>query len=137
VMEGRAPVLFEEKRLLPDSGGPGTYRGGLGQRVRVRALSDEPIDFIVGTVDRIDHPPFGLAGGEAGGGGRLEIDSVPVDRRVPHKMELGQVLTACMPGGGGFGPASRRDRRALERDIALGYVTPEAARERYRQAPEA
>jgi N-methylhydantoinase B len=137
VMEGRAPVVFEEKRLLPDSGGPGTYRGGLGQRVRVRALSDEPIDFIVGTVDRIDHPPFGLAGGEAGGGGRLDIDGVPVDRRVPHKMELGQVLTACMPGGGGFGPASRRDRDALERDIALGYVTPEAARERYGHTPEA
>jgi N-methylhydantoinase B len=137
VMEGRAPVVFEEKRLLPDSGGPGTYRGGLGQRVRVRALSDEPIDFIVGTVDRIDHPPFGLAGGEAGGGGRLEIDGAPVDRRIPHNMELGQVLTACMPGGGGFGPPSGRDRRALERDIALGYVTPEAARERYGQTPEA
>jgi N-methylhydantoinase B len=136
VMEGRAPIVFEEKRLLPDSGGPGTHRGGLGQRVRVRALSDEPIDFIVGNIDRIDHAPFGLAGGDAGGPGRLEIDGVPIDRRVPHRMQLGQVVTACMPGGGGFGPASGRDRAAIERDIELGYVTPEAARARYNYQPE-
>jgi N-methylhydantoinase B len=131
VMEGRAPVVFEEKRLLPDSGGPGTYRGGLGQRVRVRTLSDEPIDFIVGNIDRIDHAPFGLAGGDSGAPGRLEIDGIPVDRRVAHRMELGQVVTACMPGGGGYGPPSGRDPAALRRDIELGYVTAEGARTSY------
>ena len=46
VMESRAPIVFEEKHLLEDSGGVGCkYRGGLGQRVRIRVLSDTPIEF--------------------------------------------------------------------------------------------
>ena len=132
VMESRAPVLFEEKRLLTDSGGPGTFRGGLGQRVRIQALSDEPIDFIVGTIDRIDHAPFGLRGGGAGAPGQLLIDDQSLDRRLPHRMARGQVVTACMPGGGGFGPPAERDPEAVRRDVELGYVSPEAAASAYR-----
>jgi N-methylhydantoinase B len=33
IMEARTPVLFEHKRILPDSGGAGRYRGGLGQAI--------------------------------------------------------------------------------------------------------
>ena len=39
--EARVPVLVEEKAFLPDSGGPGRSRGGLGQRVRFRKLHDD------------------------------------------------------------------------------------------------
>ena len=128
VMEGRAPVPFEEKRLRPDSGGAGAFRGGLGQQVRVRSLSDDPVDFIVGTVDRIDHAPFGLAGGHPGSCGSLTIDGQPVDRRRAQPMLPGQTVTAKLPGGGGFGPVSERDPRLVELDITCGYVTDGMAR---------
>jgi N-methylhydantoinase B len=131
IMESRAPVVFEEKRLLTDSGGPGRYRGGLGQSVRIQVISDEPVDFIVGNIDRIDHAPFGLRGGEAGAPGQLLIDDETLDRRVPHRMSKGQVVTACMPGGGGFGPPAERDPDAVRRDLELGYVSATMARERY------
>ena len=134
VMESRAPVVFEEKRLLRDSGGPGRFRGGLGQRVRIRALADEPIDFIVGNIDRIGHAPFGLMGGEAGAPGQLMIDDVALDRRAQHTMAKGQVVTACMPGGGGFGPRAERPSELVRRDVELGFVSPEAA-ERVYQIP--
>lgn len=136
VMESRAPVVFEEKRLLRDSGGPGRFRGGLGQRVRIRALADEPIDFIVGNIDRIGHPPFGLMGGEAGAPGQLMIDDMALDRRAQHTMAKGQVVTACMPGGGGFGPRAERPAELVRRDVELGFVSPEAAERVYQIQPE-
>jgi len=30
-----------------------------------------------------------------------------------------------MPGGGGFGPVSQRERARIEHDLAMGYITPE------------
>ena len=39
-MELKVPLLVEERALLPDSGGPGLHRGGLGMSVRVRALAE-------------------------------------------------------------------------------------------------
>src|SRR6202008_838495 len=38
LLEQRGPVLVAEKAYVPDSGGPGRHRGGLGQRVSVRKL---------------------------------------------------------------------------------------------------
>ncbi len=105
-----------------------------------RSLSDDPVDFIVGTVDRIDHAPFGLAGGHPGSGGSLTIDGQPVDRRRAQPMLPGQTVTAKLPGGGGFGPVSERDRRLVELDITCGYVTDGVARDVYgysaRAAPD-
>jgi N-methylhydantoinase B len=137
VMETRAPVLFEEKRQLPDSGGAGTYRGGLGQQVRIRLLSDDPVDFIVGTVDRIDHAPFGLSGGAAGQAGQLLIDDQPVDRRRVHRLRPGQAVTARLPGGGGYGPPAGRALAAVERDLRLGLISAAAAENDYRPASPA
>jgi N-methylhydantoinase B len=135
VMESRAPVLFEEKRQTSDSGGAGTYRGGLGQQVRVRLISDDPVDFIVGTVDRIDHAPFGLAGGCPGQAGRLTIDGQAVDRRRVHRLRPNQTVTARLPGGGGYGQPGDRAPAAIERDLRLGLVTATGVERCYRPAP--
>jgi N-methylhydantoinase B len=35
------------------------------------------------------------------------------------------------PGGGGYGPVAERDPAAIERDVKLGFVTPEAAADTY------
>jgi N-methylhydantoinase B len=34
-------------------------------------------------------------------------------------------------GGGGFGPPLKRDRQAVLRDLRLGYISEDAAREHY------
>ena len=36
-----------------------------------------------------------------------------------------------MPGGGGYGPPSRRDRARVRRDVEEGFVSEEAARAVY------
>lgn len=127
VMEARAPVMFEEKRLLEDSGGIGQYRGGLGQIVRIRVLSDAPLDFILGNVGRLDPPPFGLVGAGPGRAGSVAIDGDPVSPRSAHPICKDQVVTEIIPGGGGYGPVSARIRGAVERDVRLGYVSRESA----------
>jgi N-methylhydantoinase B len=127
VMESRAPVVFEEKTLLEDSGGIGKYRGGLGQRVRIRVLSDQPIDFILGNVGRLDPPPFGLAGGGPGRAGYVGVDGESASPRFAHEVHKDQIVTEIIPGGGGFGPVSQRSREGVERDVRLGYVSRHAA----------
>lgn len=127
VMEARAPVVFEEKGLLADSGGAGKYRGGLGQRVRIRVLSDVPVDFILGNVGRLDPPAFGIAGGGPGRAGAIEVDGTPVSPRSAHLVHKDQVIEEVIPGGGGFGPVSERSPMAVERDLRQGYISREAA----------
>jgi N-methylhydantoinase B len=131
VMESRAPVVFEEKKLLEDSGGVGKYRGGLGQKVRIRVLSDVPIDFILGNVGRLDPPPFGLDGAGPGRAGYVGVDGEPASPRSAHEVHKDQIVTEIIPGGGGFGPVSERSREAVERDVRLGYVSRQAALSAY------
>jgi N-methylhydantoinase B len=47
----------------------------------------------------------------------------------------GDRLTFRTAGGGGWGEPRERARAAIERDIAAGYVSPEAARRDYGYAP--
>lgn len=127
VMEARCPILFERKELIPDSCGVGEYRGGLGQRVVIRNLADEPIEFIPGAGDRIKNKPFGLAGGGEGSRGGIYIDGTPVHPRKTHILQPNHVVEVCVPGGGGFGRPEDRDALRLAEDERLGYVTRRSA----------
>jgi N-methylhydantoinase B len=40
-------------------------------------------------------------------------------------------LVIEMPGGGGMGPASKRDPNSIQRDVRLGYLSAEAAKRDY------
>ena len=56
LLEQRVPVLVTEKAYVPDSGGPGRHRGGLGQRVSVRKLDGgRPADARLGLSRRRRH----------------------------------------------------------------------------------
>lgn len=136
IMEARTPVLYEFKRIVADSGGPGQFRGGLGQEFGVRILSDQPIDFVPGTNDRADHPPFGLFGGLSGRGGGMWIDGKVANRRRSQPVTKDQIVTVSVPGGGGCGNPEQRDPAAVRRDIEEGYVSPRAARQDYPVGPD-
>ena len=64
----------------------------------------------------------GIAGGGPGATGAVEINANPVDPKVQHVLEPGDVATLRTPGGGGHGAASERDPHAMARDRRLGYV---------------
>ena len=66
MLEMSFPLRVEEYALIPDSGGAGTWRGGLGARRVWRVLGHEAHAAVC--CERSLTPPFGLAGGRPGCG---------------------------------------------------------------------
>jgi N-methylhydantoinase B len=124
----------ERYMLLPDSGGPGEYRGGAGVQKDYRF--QRPCSVSART-DRWKFPPAGLAGGHAGQPGEFILNpGTPSQRSLPSKFAdllvgSGDVISFRTMGGGGYGlPGDRDPERVLE-DVVAGVVSPEHAREAY------
>ncbi len=134
VMEARAPVLYECKEWCVDSGGPGRYRGGLGQRVTIRALADDAITFVPSSIRGVQYPAPGIEHGASGGRAGLKDPDTGkrVHPRVPKVMPTGTRVTVWTSGGGGAGEPTERDPRHVADDVRLEYVTQQAARRHYR-----
>ncbi|MEM8795427.1 MAG: hydantoinase B/oxoprolinase family protein [Pseudomonadota bacterium] len=133
--EATAPILFHRRELRTDSGGAGRKRGGLGQQIEITSSTNE--DFLVFlSVERIVNPAKGRSGGLDGAPGRIRIGKNGKD--LPGKGELrvagGERLIFETPGGGGYGRPNEREAEALEKDVANGIVSPEAARTKYGKA---
>jgi N-methylhydantoinase B len=132
ITEAAAPVIVWKRELLPDSGGAGEYRGGLGQRIEMTSAIDEPF-LVFLSVERLRNPAKGRAGGAAGAPGRIRVSGRDAD--IPGKCELrvekGERLIFDTPGGGGFGAPQLRDADALAHDVACGVVSNIAAQASY------
>ncbi|MBW8483720.1 hydantoinase B/oxoprolinase family protein [Actinomadura parmotrematis] len=122
-VEARLPVRVEEVALIPDSGGRGRTRGGLGTRTVLRMLEDARVDT---RGDRLLRPPPGAAGGEpgrAGGYYRLRADGTrePLGTKATRQpLAAGEALVVETSGGGGYGAPAGRDPAAARRDAADG-----------------
>ena len=133
-VENKFPLLVHSYSLRQDSGGPGQFRGGLGTEVEVEALA--PINYMTRS-DRVVNPPWGLNGGKHAKGNRIAVRRAGGETKIfPNgkldtKLAKGDVYIMSSGGGGGFGDPKKRDRKALERDVRLGYVSPESARDDY------
>jgi N-methylhydantoinase B len=133
-MELKVPLLIEERSLLPDSGGPGTHRGGLGISVRVRALAEGRWNLHQSR--RRGMPPWGLRGGDEGSTPdnliRRPGDEAYASVDEAHVLTpAGTVVIQTSSGGGGWGPAVRRDPAEVLADVREGYVSVEAAERSY------
>ena len=122
VAERQSPLFFHYKRLRPDSGGAGTFRGGLGQDMLIESESERPI-IVSFMAERTRFAAPGLAGGDAGGPGDVRINGKRIDHRKQHVANRGDRILVRTPGGGGYGPPAERDPSRVTRDRALGYVT--------------
>jgi N-methylhydantoinase B len=128
VMESNAPLRFLRRELVPDSGGPGEYRGGLAQEISIEVLGRDNV-FVSTSSERIVHPPQGYAGGGNGAPAKLaKNDGEYLAPKARTLLKPGDVVTVRTPGGGGFGPPQKRSRAAVARDIELGYVSSDSAR---------
>src|SRR5215831_17623479 len=119
--------------LIPDTGGPGKHRGGLGLFRRFLILKDGA-NFATYT-DRVRLAPYGLFGGGAGSHTRIEIERAGAVIKLKSKdrvdLKAGDILTLYSSGGGGFGRACERDPRLIADDVRQGYVSPAAAAKFY------
>jgi N-methylhydantoinase B len=130
IIEATTPLHVESKEFVTDSGGPGRFRGGLGQRIVIRCLAERARAFVV--AQRLHKPAEGSAGGEAAlpamifqNGRRMRHLTGPLD------LTEGDTLTVQSAGGGGFGNPHDRSREQVEADVRAGYVSRRRARERY------
>lgn len=131
VTETIAPLICWQKEFRPDSGGPGTFRGGAGQIMSFSHADDAPFA-ISAMFDRVKHAPRGRSNGQDGQTGQLHLAS---GKQLPgmgrHPVPPGDRIVMEMPGGAGFGDPLARDPAMVTADVLAGFVSVEAARCQY------
>jgi N-methylhydantoinase B len=139
-LEQEYPLLVDAYELIPDSGGAGAHRGGLGVRRDVRVLC-ETAEFSA-HADRQASRPWGLDGGHDGSPGRFVLNPGRGDERVLPggrvsgvRLRQGDVLRVESPGSGGHGDPRGRPAARIREDLANGRVTERAARAAYGFTP--
>lgn len=131
MVEAKYPVTFMKYGLIPDSGGAGQFRGGLG------LVREWRLDAVEGSLstnfERFRHAPYGIKGGAPGSLSRTTVTH-PDDSKASLRSKVsgiplkrGDIVTIETSGGGGYGDPAGRDPQRLARDLAEGLVTPEAA----------
>jgi N-methylhydantoinase B len=131
VIEVLSPLVLHERSIRRDSGGPGRFRGGLGQRMRFGIRSDAPWTFAA-LFDRLRQAPRGYLGGSDGARGDFMVgDAEHPDPKVQRTLSPGTELTVLLPGGGGFWSPLDRDPEAVLRDVVEDKVSVDAAAAEY------
>ena len=115
---------------LPDTGGHGEARGGLGQEIEFRNDTGAPLTAFC-VAPRSEFPARSLFGGGDGSRRTILIDGRPVHPKGAHTVAPGQRFTIRDAGGGGFGEPANRPRAKVLADVEEGLVTPPVAREVY------
>lgn len=129
IVERVFPLRILRQEIRPDSGGPGTRRGGCGLVREVEVLADDARLSVLS--DRNIIPPGGVNGGASGAPNRYTVrrnGETLMPSPFPGKianfpLRPGDVVTMESSGGGGFGDPTARDRAALREDLLDGYVT--------------
>lgn len=155
--EFEMPVLYLFRQEATDSGGPGTYRGGVGgEAAWIPHGTSSPITHLLSTFGQKHSQSLGVADGDPGGvadyqllsetgihrqltdGNIFDRDSllaVADSRRVGPKEEIQQqqndVFYVLWPGGGGYGDPLDRDPNRVLTDVETGAVSVHEARETY------
>ncbi len=127
------PVRIPRYSLVPDSEGPGRFRGGLGLCREYTFVDHEPIFTIL--ADRAKFPPWGLFGGQEGLRAKYSLISNGVEREIGSKTTVtvakGDLLRMETCGGGGYGPPWERDPELVLSDVRERKVSAARARECY------
>jgi N-methylhydantoinase B len=128
VIESLSPVVFRHRELIIDSAGPGRFRGGLGQEMRVAVRTDRPFT-LSPLFDRTKFRAAGYAGGGEGSFGSIEVsDGTRFETKGARELPPGTEIALRLPGGGGYFPAYTRNPEAVLADVVDGLVSVEGAR---------
>lgn len=133
VIEREYPIMILEYSLIPDSGGPGKYRGGLGIRRVYKILEDDVTLSIA--CERVKTRPWGIQGGLPGKNGEHYIISKDKKIRLNSKdtviLRRGDIVVINTPGGGGYGDPKLRDFKHIKMDLEEGKISDEHATQFY------
>ncbi len=132
-IESNYPVRITRYGLIPDSEGPGRFRGGLGLCREYVFVGHEPSYTIL--ADRVRFPAWGLFGGRSGKTARYVLIGENGETDLPSKttvqLEKGQSVRLESCGGGGYGSPYERDPEQVLADVRQEKISPLRAREEY------
>ncbi|MFO7773129.1 MAG: hydantoinase B/oxoprolinase family protein [Dehalococcoidia bacterium] len=135
IFESDSPLIMEKRELLPDSGGPGKMRGGLGRVVIFRVPDGQYAPSTPTAIGiqggRFRYPADGLFHAKPGTKSKFLINDEPKDPGTLNFANPGDVVTFYNPGGGGYGDPLERDPKTVEGDVIDGYVSLEKAKDEY------
>ena len=135
MIEASFPLRILRYGLVPDTGGPGQFRGGNSLMREYQFLAEAGV--LTLRSDKRDFPPHGLDGGQPGKGplnlvvsGDEEI-SLPVLVTEAVILKRNDVFCHTTPSGGGRGDPFLRDPAAVLEDVLEQKVTPGLAHAAY------
>ena len=135
INEAEMPVRILRYGLVPDTAGPGRWRGGSALEMEFQVFAPQTM-ITARNRDRSVFSAWGLAGGGAGATSRFAKNP-----GTPGAVELGStdvvgcdpgdIILIQGPGGGGYGNPLDRPAAEVQADLASGLLTPTRAREEY------
>ena len=129
VIEADNPLEVLDYAFIPDTAGPGQYRGGVSLSRTIRMLAHEGILQV--RSDRKTHRPYGLYGGGPGTPSLNTIDGAELPAKLTMTIKRGQTYRHQLPGAGGHGNPLDRTLEAVAQDLRDGLVTPQGAARDY------
>ncbi|WP_375457725.1 hydantoinase B/oxoprolinase family protein [uncultured Enterovirga sp.] len=135
INEAEIPVRILRYGLVPDSGGPGRYRGGSACEMEFQVFA--PGSMV--TARNRDRSVFSAWGLRGGGSGRVSrfIQNPDTERAIELGSqdvvlcEPGDIILIQGPGAGGYGDPTERPESAVLHDVRCGFISAERARSDY------
>jgi N-methylhydantoinase B len=132
-----APVVFHRREFREGSGGPGRFRGGLGQVIELGGADGTPLALLC-NFERVQNAARGRDSGGPGGSGTVTLRSGrPIRPKGRQTVPGGDVICLGLPGGGGFGDPRTRDPQHVLDDVLDGLISVDEARRDYGVAIDA
>ncbi len=150
--EWKFPVLYLFRRELPDSGGPGKFRGGLTNIAAVTPYRTESLIWKSQNTAGVElSNASGIDGGYPGAGSQVSVirrsqvweklsrGEIPMSyaefagavEHLPSKSDgnlvAGDIFIFYPPGGGGYGDPLERDPELVRQDVVSEAVSAEGA----------
>jgi N-methylhydantoinase B len=153
-METSVPIMYVFRRLIPDSGGPGKFRGGLTTEFAIKphdAENDSVNVVLYGRGSEFAQTE-GLSGGYPGNNGAFwivrnsDIEERILEGKIPssleelsgtkqlimwgtHTLNRGDFVNVWLMGGGGYGDPLDRDPILVQGDVRNGLVSKASAKQ--------
>ena len=129
------PIKTLRHEYIPDTGGPGRFRGGNGVDYTIEFMGVNPDVSVFG--DGAVIPAYGINGGKTG-----SLNKGYLNRGRPNEKQLssnegwnraksGDTITVLSAGGGGWGSALDRDPAAVLEDVKNEMLSVAKARQWY------
>ncbi|MFC1798813.1 hydantoinase B/oxoprolinase family protein [Thermodesulfobacteriota bacterium] len=134
VLEATYPLRINEYGLIPDSEGPGCFRGGMGMMREIVILEDEATFTISSDRNRIQ--PWGVLGGKKASTASCRLENsageqLPLHSKDTCKVSKGDTIITKTSGGGGWGDPYKRDPEKVRWDVLEGLVSLDRAIDEY------